>query len=196
MQVAATRRRPPCGRRAPRTRCAGPPPNSRSPRRASRDALTRQRVEQVRAWPIPDAASVVEPPGPSAERAARAAAEPARSRHAAGATSATDEIDRARQAVSDSETVAATIYLGPDRRLLADGAHRARRGAGLPAGGRPQTAARACARRGGAGRPGPDRAAELAARYADAATIARWQRWKRRRPSPGRDARDARPSWW
>ena len=86
--------------------------------KASRDALTRQRVEQVRAWPIPDAASVVEA-WSAAERAARAAAAAARSRHAAGASSATDEIDRARRAVADIETVAATIYLGPDRRLLA-----------------------------------------------------------------------------
>ncbi len=85
---------------------------------ASREALTRQRIEQVRAWPVPDAASVVDA-WSAAQRAARAATESARARHAAGANSATEQIDRAREAVAAGETVASTIYLGPDRRLLA-----------------------------------------------------------------------------
>ena len=145
--------------------------------KASRNALTRQRVEQVRAWPIPDAASVVEA-WSAAERAAHAAAGAARNRHAAGASSATDEIDRARQAVADSETVAATIYLGPDHRLLAtartvlDEARAYQRAGDLVTA---LSRARDAASLAG---QAADRAAERAARYADADTRARWQRWK------------------
>ncbi len=145
--------------------------------KASRDALTRQRVEQVRAWPIPDAESVVAA-WSAAERAARLAAAAARSRHAVGASSATDEIDRAHRAVADVETVAATIYLGPDRRLLAaartvlDQAHVYQRAGDLVA-----AQARAQEASSLAGQAA-DRAAEHAARYADAGTRARWQRWK------------------
>ena len=56
-------------------------------------------------------------PPPSARRVPPT--ELARSRHAAGANSATEQIDKARQAVSASEAAAAMIHLGPERRLLA-----------------------------------------------------------------------------
>ncbi len=145
--------------------------------KASLEALTRQRVEQVRAWPIPDAVSVVEA-WSAAERAARAAATAAASRHAAGASSASDEIDRARQSVAEIETLAATIYLGPDHRLLAtartvlDQARAYRRDGDLVS-----ALARAREAASLAGQA-TDRAAERAARFADAATLARWRRWK------------------
>jgi hypothetical protein len=145
--------------------------------RASRGALTRHRVELVRAWPIPDAAQVVDS-WAAAERAARSASELALSRRAAGANSATEQIDQARQAVSDSESAAAMIYLGPDRRLLAaartvlDEARAYLRAGDLEtAATRARDAASLAAR-------ATARAVEIATRYADADTIARWQRWK------------------
>jgi murein L,D-transpeptidase YafK len=145
--------------------------------RASRDALTRQRVEQVRTWPIPDADPVVDA-WAAAARAARSATELARRRHAAGANSATEQIDGARQALSDSEAAAAMIYLGSERRLLAaartvlDEARAYQRAGDL------ETAA-ARARAGASlAAPATDRAVALAERLADADTIARWQRWK------------------
>ena len=145
--------------------------------KASRDALTSQRVQQVRAWPIPDAATVVAE-WSAAERAARAAASIARDRHAAGVTSAIDEIERAHQSVADSEAVAATIYLGPDHRLLAtartalDEARTYQRAGDV-------NAALARARDAATlARQATDRAADRAARFADAATRTRWQRWK------------------
>jgi hypothetical protein len=144
---------------------------------ASRNALTRQRVEQVRAWPIPDAASVVEA-WAAAERAARSATEVARSRHAAGSNSATEQIDKARVALTASETAAATVYLGPERRLLAaartvlDEAKAYQRAGDLET-----AAARAKDAASLAGRA-TDRAVALAARYVDADTVARWRQWR------------------
>jgi lipoprotein-anchoring transpeptidase ErfK/SrfK len=145
--------------------------------RASRDALMRQRVEQESAWLVPDAAPVVDAWG-AAERLARRTAEVARSRHADSANSASGRIDEARQAVSDAEAVAAKIHLGADRRLLADArsvlseALSYQRGGDLDkAGARARDAAAL------AGQVN-ERAVALAGRFADADTVARWQRWK------------------
>ena len=145
--------------------------------RASRDALTRQRVEQVRAWPIPDAATVVGA-WSAAERAAQAAAALARSRHAAGAGSAAEQIDKARQAVSASETAAAMIHLGPERHLLArartvlDEARAYQRAGDL------ETAAARARDAASLADQASRRAAALAARFADPETLARWKRWE------------------
>jgi hypothetical protein len=145
--------------------------------RASRDALTRQRVEQVRLWPIPDAAPVVDA-WSAAARSARSATELARSRHAVGANSATEQIEKARQAVSDSEAAAAMIYLGSERRLLAaartvlDEARAYQRAGDL------ETAAGRAGHAASLAAQATDRAVALAERYADADAIARWQRWK------------------
>jgi hypothetical protein len=145
---------------------------------ATREALTRQRVQQVRAWPIPDAASVVDAWSVAA-RAARAAAQAARTRHAAEASSATEEIARARDAVNAAEQVASTIYLGPDRRLLAT-AHTALDQSRAYQRGGDLAAAAAHARTAAAlAGEAQDRASERAARFADAGTLARWQRWER-----------------
>ncbi|RPJ76018.1 MAG: hypothetical protein EHM24_03125 [Acidobacteria bacterium] len=145
--------------------------------RASREALTRQRVEQVRAWPIPDAAPVVDA-WSAAERAARSATVSARSRHAAGADSATDQIDKARQAVAASETVAATIYLGPERRLLARARTVLDEARAYQRAGELETAAARARDAASLAEQASRRAAALAARFADAETLARWQRWK------------------
>jgi hypothetical protein len=145
--------------------------------RTSRDALTRQRVEQVRAWPIPDAASVVDA-WSAAERAARSAAAVARSRHATGANSAIEQIEKARQAVSASETVAQSIYLGPERRLLAAARTVLDEARAYERAGDLETAAARARDAASLAGQALDRAADLAARYTDAGTVARWQRWK------------------
>lgn len=145
--------------------------------RAAHDALTRQRIEQVRAWPIPDAAPVVDA-WSEAERAARSATELARSRHAAGVDSATGEIDKARQAVSESETVAARIYLGPERRLLATARTVLDEARAYQRAGDLSTATSRARDAASLAEQARDRAAALAARYADAGTVARWQHWK------------------
>jgi lipoprotein-anchoring transpeptidase ErfK/SrfK len=145
--------------------------------RASREALTRQRVEQERAWLVPDAGPVVEA-WATAERAARRAAEIARTRHAASANSAAGQIEEARQAVSDAEAVAAKIHLGAGRRLLADARSVLSEALAYQRGGDlDKAAARA---RDATALTGQvcDRAVSLAERYADADTVARWQRWK------------------
>ena len=145
--------------------------------RASRDALTRHRVEQVRAWPIPDAAPVVDA-WSAAERAARSATDVARSRHAAGADSATAQIDKARRAVSASEAAAATIYLGPERRLLATARTVLDEARAYQRAGDLETAAARARDAASLAEQASRRAAALAARFADAETLARWQRWK------------------
>jgi hypothetical protein len=145
--------------------------------RASRDALTRQRVEQVRVWPIPDAAPVVDA-WSAAERAARSATEVARSRHAAGASTATEQIDRARQAVSASESMATKIYLGPDRRLLATARTVLDEARAYQRAGDLETAAARARDAMSLAAQATDRAVALATRYAAADTVAQWQRWK------------------
>jgi hypothetical protein len=80
--------------------------------------------------------------------------------------------------VAASETLAATIYLGPDSRLLAaartvlDEARADQRAGDL------QTAASRARDAADLAGQARDRAAALAARYADADTLRRWQRWK------------------
>jgi lipoprotein-anchoring transpeptidase ErfK/SrfK len=114
----------------------------------------------------------------AAELAARRATDLARSRRAESASSAARQIEQARQAVSDAESVAAMIHLGPDRRLLAgartvlDEALAYQRGGDLA---KAEARARDAAALAG---QASDRAAALAARYADADTVARWQGWK------------------
>jgi lipoprotein-anchoring transpeptidase ErfK/SrfK len=145
--------------------------------RASRDALTRQRVEQEGAWLVPDAGPVVEA-WTAAERAARRAADVARTRHAESANSASGQIEGARHAVSDAEAAAAKIHLGADRRLLAGARSVLSEALAYQRGGDLQTAAvRARDAAALAGQVN-DRAVALAERYADADTVARWQRWR------------------
>ena len=145
--------------------------------RASRDALTRQRVEQEGAWLVPDAGPVVEA-WAAAERAARRAADVARTRHAESANSASGQIEEARQAVSDAEAVAAKIHLGADRRLLAGARSAQSEALAYQRGGDLRTAAERAGDAVALAGQVRDRAAALAARYADADTVARWQRWK------------------
>ena len=145
--------------------------------RASRDALTRQRVEQERAWLVPDARPVVDA-WAVAERAARRAAEVARSRHAASANSAAGQIEEARQAVADAEGVASRIHLGADRRLLARARSALSEATAYQRGGDLDTAAARARDATALAGQVSDRAVAVAERYADADTVARWQRWK------------------
>jgi lipoprotein-anchoring transpeptidase ErfK/SrfK len=145
--------------------------------RASRDALTRQRVEQEGAWLVPDAGPVVEA-WSAAERAARRAAALARSRHADSANSASGQIEEARQAVSDAEAAAAKIHLGADRRLLAGARSALSEALAYQRGGDLNTAAARARDAVALAEQVTDRAVALAERYADADTVARWQRWK------------------
>lgn len=145
--------------------------------RASRDALARQRVGQEEAWLVPDAGPVVEA-WAAAERAARRAADVARTRHAVTANSASGQIEEARQAVSGAEAVAAKIYLGADRRLLAGARGALSEALAYQRGGDLDTAATRARDAVALAGQVSDRAGALAARYADADTVARWQRWK------------------
>jgi L,D-peptidoglycan transpeptidase YkuD (ErfK/YbiS/YcfS/YnhG family) len=144
---------------------------------ASRDALTSQRVEQVRAWPIPDAAPVVDA-WFAAERAAHAAATSARSRRTEAARSASTQIEEARAALSASELVAATIHLGPGRWLLATARTVLDEARAYQRAGALETAAARARDAASLAERVRDHAAAVAARYADAETVARWQRWK------------------
>jgi lipoprotein-anchoring transpeptidase ErfK/SrfK len=145
--------------------------------RASRDALMRQRVEQERAWLLPDAGPVADA-WSAAERAARQAADVARRRHAEGSSTAAGQIEQARQAISASETVAAMIHLGPDRRLLAEARAALNEALSYQRAGDLDTAAARARDAATLAGQASDRAAALAARYADADTVDRWQRWK------------------
>ena len=145
--------------------------------RASREALTRQRVEQIRAWPIPDAAAVVDA-WSAAERAARAALGAARGRRAASATSATEQIELARQAVAGAETLAETIFLGGERRLLATARTSLDQARAYQRAGDLVTAAARARDAESLADQVRDRAAGLASRFADAGTQATWRRWK------------------
>ena len=145
--------------------------------RASRDALVRQRVEQEGAWLVPDAGPVVDA-WTAAERAARRAADVARTRHAESASSASGQIEEARQAVSDAEAVAAKIHLGADRRLLAGARSVLSEALAYQRGGDLHTAAARARDAVALAGQVSDRAVALAQRYADADTVSRWQRWK------------------
>ena len=144
---------------------------------ASRDALTRQRTEQVRLWPIPDAAPVVEA-WSAAARAAHTAAAAAQSRRDEATRSASSEIEQAQAAVSADEAIAATVHLGAGQPLLAtartvlDEARAYQRaGAVQAAAARARDAASLAAQ-------AHDYAVGVAARFADSEKIAQWRRWK------------------
>ncbi len=145
--------------------------------RASHDALAKQRVQQVRAWPIPDAAPVVDA-WSAAERAAQTAAASARSRRADATRSATVQIEQAQAAVSAGEAIAATVHLGSGQQLLAsarivlDEARADQRAGALQAAAVRAKDAASLAERA------RDHAVGVAARFADAETIAQWRRWK------------------
>lgn len=144
---------------------------------ASRDALTAQRVEQTRLWPIPDTARVVEGFGVAEQgaRTARAVAEERRSRAEASAKA---QIETAHRLVSASESLAAKLRVGKERRSLLAAARLAVEAARVyQRAGDYRNATVNALRAQELNAQVQDHAASVVARYADAETIARWRRW-------------------
>jgi len=146
--------------------------------RASADALTRQRIEETRLWPIPASDEVVAA-WASAAQAATLARTSAHDSRLAAVADADQRISEARAAVSWSGALADNIHLGPKRRFLAQATQalceaEIYRGAGALVAARDR--ARQAVELAGQVR---ELAADIAQRYADADNIARWQRWQR-----------------
>jgi lipoprotein-anchoring transpeptidase ErfK/SrfK len=145
---------------------------------AWRDALTAQRVEETRLWPVPDAPRVASAFA-SAEHAAEAALVAARDGQATASRTATASIDEANTAVEASETLASSVALGSDRRALVSQARAALAEARVYAReadfGRAIASAQQAIALAAEVR---DHAAAAADRYADAGTLARWRQWK------------------
>ena len=154
------------------------PDELRIAERAVADALGRQRVEEVRLWPIPSSAPVIAAWG-AAEQASRLAAASARDRQAAARAAADQAIAEARAAVAWSGALADSIHLGSKRQYYAQ-AKQALSEAGVyrGAGALREAASRAHEATGLAGQV-RDLAAAIAQRYTDAENIGRWQRWQR-----------------
>jgi hypothetical protein len=146
--------------------------------RALRGALLAQAVEQARLWPIPDAARVGTAYA-AVERAARETLALARTRRASAVETTASMIEGAGAAVTASSGVVSAIHVDADRRKLLARAQLA------------LVEARVYEREGDLGRATVrardaqelaaqvrDHAAAVAARYADAQTLARWRRWK------------------
>jgi len=146
--------------------------------RASREALTAQRIEAVRIWPIPAAAPVVAAYGAS-ERSARAATAIATDRRARASAATASQIDAANTAVSASEALASKLRVGTERRGLLAAARLAVEEARVyqRAGDYRNATARAL-RAEELTAQVRDHAATVVARYADPDTVARWRRWK------------------
>jgi len=148
-----------------------------SAEQASRDALTAQRVEQTRLWPIPAAARVVDAYA-AAEKAARTAEAAAEERQARAAANATAQIEAAHRLVSASEALAAKLRVGKERRNILAAARLALDEArAYQRAGDYRNATVRALRAGELSAQVQDHAASVVARYADAGTIARWQRW-------------------
>jgi hypothetical protein len=146
--------------------------------RASREALTAQRVEQTRLWPIPTADRVVAGYG-AAEQSARLAKAVAEDRRSKASAAAAAQIEAANRLVSASEALAARLRVGKERRGLLAAARLAVEEArvyGRAGDYRNATVKALHAKELNA--QVQDHAASVVARYADPDTIARWRRWK------------------
>jgi lipoprotein-anchoring transpeptidase ErfK/SrfK len=137
-----------------------------------------QRVEETRLWPIPDAARV-RAAYAGAEQAARETLALARDRHATALAATVSVMQDAANAVAASVSLASAIHLGPDRRRLLAEAQLALTEARVyqREGDLSRATVRARQAKELAGQV-RDHAAAVAARYADAQTLARWRRWK------------------
>lgn len=143
----------------------------------SRDALTAQRVEQTRLWPIPSAARVVDAYG-AAERAAKAAGTVAADLQAKASTAATAQIETAHRLVSASEALAEKLRVGKERRSLLARARLAVEAARVyQRAGDYRNATVNAIRAEELNAQVQDHAAAAVARYADPATLARWRAW-------------------
>jgi len=146
--------------------------------RAARSALTAQRIEQTRLWPIPAADPVVKAYGLAAT-AARDAKAVAADRRSMASAAATAQIDAADRLVTASEGLAARLRVGKDRRSLLAAARLAVEEARVYHRAGDYRNARVKALQANElNSQVQDHAASAVARYADPGTIARWQRWK------------------
>jgi lipoprotein-anchoring transpeptidase ErfK/SrfK len=144
---------------------------------ALRTALSAQRVEADRLWPIPDSSRVVAACA-EAERAGHQAEALAHDRRATAMSAAASAIENAAEAVSASANLASIIHFEAlDRSLLSKAQSTL-------------TEARVYAREGDLNEATRraheamelaerlrDRGAAVAARYADAETVVPWRRW-------------------
>jgi lipoprotein-anchoring transpeptidase ErfK/SrfK len=144
---------------------------------ASREALTAERVERTRLWPIPAAAQVVER-FDAAEQAARRATRVAEERRSRAEASAKAQIETAHRLVSASEALAAKLRVGKERRSLLAEARLAVEAARVyQRAGDYRKATVNALRAEALNAQVRDHAASVVARYADPETIARWRRW-------------------
>lgn len=140
-------------------------------------ALADQRIQETRVWPLPDSASVIALYN-QAERHAADASRLAAERRSSAEAASTALVADARAAVEASDTLARTIHLGTERRVLLARAHSALVEAAVY--GREGDFGTATVRARQAidlAAQVRDQAAAVAARYADAETVARWRRW-------------------
>lgn len=140
-------------------------------------ALTAQRIQETRTWPLPDAAPVIALYNEAEQHAvntSRLAGDRQASAEAASEALLTD----ARAAVEASDALARTIHLGTDRRTLLARAHSALAEAAVYVReGDFGTATMRARQAIDLSAQVRDHAAAVAARYADAETVARWRRW-------------------
>jgi heme exporter protein D len=143
----------------------------------SRDALTAQRIEQTRLWPIPNAERVATAFGAAGD-AARRAESVANERRSRAAANAALQIESAYRLVTASETLAEKLRVGKERRSLLAAARLAVEEArAYQRAGDYRNATVKALRAGELGAQVQDHAASAVARYADPETIARWRRW-------------------
>lgn len=143
----------------------------------TRDALTAQRVEVTRLWPIPAADRVVDLYG-AAERAAKASKIVASDLQLKAAAAAGSQIEAAHRLVSSSEALAGKLRVGKERRSLLAQARLAVEAARVyQRAGDYRNASRQAIRAEELNAQVQNHAASVVARYADAGTIARWRRW-------------------
>ncbi len=145
---------------------------------ALRAGLAARRAEEARWWPLPDVGRVSAPLDEASQRARRARSL-AEDRKAAAERSADSALESAKAAVSASGDLARSIHLEPGRRAILAKARLALNEAvvyreHLDFG----NAASAARRAENLAAQVRSHAAAVAARYADAETVSRWQRWK------------------
>jgi lipoprotein-anchoring transpeptidase ErfK/SrfK len=143
----------------------------------TRDALTAQRVELTRLWPIPAADRVIALYG-AAARAASASKAVASELQLKAADAAASQIEAAHRLVSASETLAGKLRVGKERRSLLAQARLAVEAARVyQRAGDYRNASRQAIRAEELNAQVQDHAASVVARYADPETIARWRGW-------------------
>jgi hypothetical protein len=146
--------------------------------RSSRAALTAQRAQEVRIWPIPAADPVVTAYG-AAGSAARAAKTIAQDRRAGASGAAASQIEAANTLVSAGEALASSLRVGKERRgLLASARLAVEQARVYQRAGDYRSATVLALRARDLTAQVQDHAAAAVARYADAETVARWRRWK------------------